>query len=68
MVHIGGVELNLMNENIANIGKTVDVIDLKGKGNVRKTWSVQLNHSTIFMGVAVFGNKIYICGGRNAFG
>ena len=31
LIHVGGVVLNLMKENISKIGKNVDVTDLKGQ-------------------------------------
>jgi hypothetical protein len=68
MMQIGGVVLNLMKENISKIGRNVDVIDLKGKYQEKLSCTVSLPIPTAFMGVTTFGNKIYLSGGRNAFG
>lgn len=68
MLQIGGVGLNLLKENIVNVGKSIEVVDLKSKSGSKRTFKIQLPHSTIFMGIAAFGNKVYISGGRNVFG
>lgn len=68
MLQIGGVSLNLMTESIVSVGKTVEIIDLKSQNSTKKTLSIQLPQSAIFMGVTVFSNRVYVCGGRNVFG
>lgn len=57
-----------MEENLLTVGRAIDIIDMKDKDGKKRTLGLQLEHSIIFMGVAVFGNKVYICGGRNVFG
>ena len=68
LVHIGGVGLNLMEENIVDVARNIQIIDVKSKKTSKHTLSIKMEHSTIFMGLVVFGNKIYVCGGRNVFG
>lgn len=50
------------------MGRNVDVVDLKGKYQEKVNGVVSLPTPTAFMGVATYGNKIYVSGGRNAFG
>jgi len=68
MVHIGGIGLDLTNENIVTAGKTILSLDLKSKEREKKQLEVTLVHSTIFMGAIAQGNNIYLSGGRNVFG
>lgn len=44
------------------------MVDLKGKYQEKVNCVVSLPSPTAFMGVTSFGNKIYVSGGRDAFG
>jgi hypothetical protein len=68
LLQVGGSSLNLLQEDIGSVGRTIQFVDIKGKKSKRQTWNAMLPHSTVFMGLTVFGNKAYICGGRNAIG
>ena len=68
IVQIGGLVLNFFHQNLANLGKTIETIDVKTQDNQKKKYSFHLPDAIAFMGTCVFGNKIYISGGRKSFG
>lgn len=68
MIHIGGAVLNLFKENLTKLGRSIEMIDLKGESQQKRSLNCSLPASVAFMGVCVFGNKIYVSGGRKSCG
>ncbi len=65
IIHVGGSILDLSAEEML-AGKSIQKLNLKADNPRWETMSVHLPKVTAHAGVAAFGNKIFISGGRNS--